>query len=313
MKTLRYILVMSMVVAMFSACSSDSESGEIKGNYPKDNVVRINTLLSAPLTKAGEQTYRGNTLGLFLDYDTEGNHDTYTKNNVLWTNNNGTWTSASLMLWKSSKTPVNIYAYAPYNDNIVSPEYVTWSIPSDQTSGIASADLVWFGKQAFVPIYGLDGMESVQIVFKHALVKLNVNLIKGNEYTDNDKIASVVLKRTAGTVVCDLTKSGDITIPAESYEQDITMHPLTNTSYEAVFYPYKGQQPNEEMLVVTMASGTVYSYVVPVAGLDFQKGCAYTMTLKIGKDKITIANPTTLNPWIITDEPGGEAEKIDVI
>ena len=313
MKTLRYILVMSMIAALVSACSGDTESGEIKGNYPKDNVVRINTLLSAPLTKAGEQVFQGNTLGLFLDYDTEENNDSYTKNNVLWTNNNGMWASSVLMLWKNSTSPVNIYAYAPHIDNVTSPKSVTWSIPSDQTFGIASADLVWFAKKAFVPIYGLDGMESVQIIFKHALVKLNVNLVKGNEYTDNDKIASVVLKRTAGAVVCDLTESGGITIPADSYEQDITMHQLTDTSYEAVFYPFKGQQPNEEMLVVTMKSGAVYSYMVPSSGLDFQKGCAYTMTLKIGKDKISVAPPTTLNPWIITDAEGGEAERIEII
>lgn len=309
MKTLKYIFLVAMVAILNSACSNDTAT--LSENYPKDNRVRINTFLSAPLTKAGEQAYQGKDLGLFLDYG----EDPLTQINVRWVNNGISWDPTSLMLWKNAFTPVNIYAYAPYQQTQDSPSAspadqlkIKFDIPFDQTDGTDKADLVTFIAKGFVPNEGLDGMEAVPIVFKHALVKFRVNIVKGNEYTDQDSVESVTLKRTASTVMCDFGNGGSISVPDNANEQDIFMYSIDNNSYEAVFSPHNGQSPGEETLVVKMKNGATYSYVVPAGGLGFRYGCYHTMTLKVGKDKIQVAPSLSVAGWVSDSLAGGEAE-----
>lgn len=232
-----------------------------------------------------------------------------TKSGVCWNNDNGTWTAVELMRWQDAKTKVGIYAYAPFNSAATDASKVSFEIPGDQTNGVDTADFVFDCQPEFTPSVGLDGTEAVPLTFKHALVKLTVNLSMRDQFQgSNVTIKGVTLKRSAGKVICDLKNAGAISIAADSHELDINMHSLSENSYEAIFYPYNGQQVGARMLEVTLDDDRVFFYEVPTGGISFQGGSSYTMTLYVGKDMIKMADDIDVNEWSENDITGGEAE-----
>ena len=139
-----------------------------------------------------------------------------------------------------------------------------------------------------------------------------MNITKGNQFDGVETIVkSVTIKRTAGTINCDLASSGAVSIPTDAASVDVIMHKAGDNCYEGIFFPYLGQKPGEEAIVVVMEDGSSHSYVVPSAGISFDGGYSYTMNLKIGKDRMTLARNISVNSWNEPEEiPGGEAERI---
>ncbi|HAZ74658.1 MAG TPA: hypothetical protein DCW53_05085, partial [Rikenellaceae bacterium] len=155
-------------------------------NFPADGVVRIDANVSGLITKADlpYSGYTGSDLGLFIDY---GDSDYYSKDNVRWVNNGGTWTPESQVLWKNAKSPVNIFAYAPHISGADDHTSVEFSIPSNQVNGTFSADFLWYSMPGFVPADDLID-QKLNITFSHVLVKLKVNLTFGNEFGDSHSV-----------------------------------------------------------------------------------------------------------------------------
>ncbi len=294
------------LVAAASGCGKEQKAQE--GNFPADGIVRVNTTIAAPLTKAGTSDYEGENLGLYIDY---GTGDMFTAANILWTNDgNGKWTASQLMLWKNAQDHAAVYAYAPYT-TATAGNIVAFDIPADQTAGIDAADFVCFTDDDFAPYTDLDWASAIAVNFRHALVKLTVNITKGNQFDGMEMpVKSVTIKRTAGTIICDLESSGAVSIPADAMTLDVIMHKTGDDCYEGIFFPYLGQKPGEEAIIVTMEDGTSHSYVVPSASISFEGGYAYTMNLKIGKDKLTLARNISVKSWNEPEViPGGEAEQ----
>ncbi len=308
MKNLKYIFAAMALVAAASGCNKEQKAQE--GNFPADGVVRVNTTVAAPLTKAGTSDYEGETLGLYIDY---GTGDRFTASNVLWSKDvNGKWTASELMLWKNAQDRAAVYAYAPYTTAVVGEKIISFDIPADQTAGIDAADFVCFADDDFAPYTDLDWASAIAVNFSHALVKLTVNITKGNQFDGVDMpVKSVTIKRTAGTVNCDLAAFNAVSVPTDAASVDVIMHKAGDNCYEGIFFPGLGQKPGEEAIIVTMEDGTSHSYVVPAAGISFEGGYAYTMNLKVGKDKLTLARNVSVNNWNEPEEiPGGEAERI---
>ena len=164
----------------------------------------------------------------------------------------------------------------------------------------------------FVPSTDLDAnTQALSIDFNHALVKLTVNMIYGNEFDGkNLTVKSVKLNQTASYINFNLT-TGEAVIAPGYQPQDILMYKVADDKYEAIFYPSQGQQPGEKMIDVTMSNDKIYQYVVPTSGLNLEAGKAYEMNLRIGKDKMLISNNLSINPWEPAEDlTGGEAEKI---
>ncbi len=251
-------------------------------NFPADGVVRIDASVSGLITKADlpYSGYTGSDLGLFIDY---GDGDYYSKDNLRWVNNSGIWSPESQVLWKNAQSPVGIYAYAPHISGADDHTGVEFSIPSNQVNGTFSADFLWYSMPGFVPADDLID-QKLNITFSHALVKLKVNLIFGNEFDDSYSVKDVILNGTSGKVRFDLANR-TVTDLDQSSSSDISMCNTQDGVYEAIFFPGKGQKGGARMLTVVMSDNKAYNVTID-SDLELYSGHAYTMNVKVGKDKL---------------------------
>ena len=307
----------ALALALAAGCDKMATTESPTG-FPEDGVVRIAANAGDPLTRAdGSGVYAGTTLGLFIDY---GTNDKYNGSNVKWTKAENAWTPEKQMLWKDDNTGANIYAYAPYVDGSAA-DAVNFEIPSDQTAGTLTADLVSWAYLNFVPdaskndFFSNDG--KILISFGHRLVKLTFNFEKGNQFASDVTVSEAVLLGTSSKVVLNAT-AGTVAAASDAAGLDIKLHKVedaqnpTALKYEAVFFPGEGQKAGAKMLKVTMSEGTVLNYVVPSDGLvegGLKAGSAYEMKMRLGKDKIEVASDVTVADWTEggTTLPGGES------
>ena len=307
-----------MVLAAAALASCTKAPAPAGGGFPEDGIVRISTTVSAPETKvpgtradaAASTTYEGSTLGLFLDY---GAGQKYTQSNVLWSNDgSNNWTAATPMLWKDASTKLDgVYAYAPYVAGENDPGQVGFTIPLDQSEGLDAADLLWCPMQEFDPATGLTD-KKLNIEFKHALVKLTVNIILGTEFKGKDiSIREALFRGSVDKAAIYFRETPSVVGVASSVSANavsIKMHDCSadgKLACEVIFYPH-GFFDGLEMLTFTLSDGKDYR-LTPASGFDnkFKLGNAYQMNVKVGNDKVEMGS-VEIADWSGTDTVGGE-------
>lgn len=303
-------------VALLS-CGKEQQKVEAPAvGFPEDGVVRIAANAGELQTRGdgtnGASEYAGTTLGLFLDY---GSDDRFTMSNVRWSKGTSDWAPDKQMLWKNSTATADIYAYAPYVGGAADAKNLAFSIPADQTGGIVAADLVTWHAEGFAP--NSDNPKfvggKVNISFSHRLVKLTFNFVKGNQFGSDVTVSEAMLLGTVSKVVCDLAKTDGPGKATDATSLDIKLHKVDDLKWEGIFCPGDGQAPKAKMLQVKMSDGTILNYFVPAEGIvTFMSGTAYEMNMRLGKDKIELAeNGVTVGGWTDNSSsplPGGEVE-----
>lgn len=304
-KTYYPILTALLSVAnIFVSCEKDISNSS--DNFPEDGIVRIEASVSGLMTKADlpYSAYLGRDLGLFIDY---GDGDYYSKDNVRWVNGSGSWTPEIQTLWKNSQSPVGIFAYAPHISGADDHTGVEFSIPSNQTGGTSSADFLWYSKPGFVPANDLKN-QKLNITFSHVLVKLKVNLTFGNEFGDSHSVKDVILNGTSAKIKCDLANR-TVSDLDQSSSNDISMCNTADYVYEAIFFPGKGQKSGARMLTVVMSDNKAYNVTLD-SNLELYGGCAYTMNVKVGKDRVDAGNVNVIE-WVTEKELGDKDSYIE--
>ena len=338
----KLLLSVTAALSIFAACQkeemppylSDSEAVRIEAvvgtitksaplgdtdeqkNFSDGDRISV-TNAGAPLTRAdgaGSQ-YEGSTLGLFIDYG-----DASSKNNVKWSkDDSGQWTPERQVLWKDNKTGPAIYAYAPYVGGSAA-EAVNFEIPADQSEGTTAADFVSWARTGFVPDAGKNNDFSsdgkILISFSHRLMKITFNFEKGNQFGSDVSVTGASLLGTTSKVECDITalEPSKVKAASDAVKQTIALHKADELKYEAVFFPGDGQKAGAKMLEVIMSDGTSLYYTVPARGLvsgGLQPGSAYEMKMRLGKDKIEMADVVSVDAWTADSEttlPGGEPQ-----
>lgn len=271
--------------------------------FPEDGIVRIST--GSPLTKAegSSNAYEGTTLGLYVNY---GIGESYTMNNTQWTKNeSGEWTPEDQMLWKNPTDGPTLWAYAPYSASQLVPDQeenlgkLEFTIPADQSADITQADFVTWGQKDYIPNNNLNPNFSqdgkVQVNFSHKLVKLTFNFTIRTQFEPGTTISKATLLGTTSKVSCDIFGS-TVAESSDAVSLDIVLHKVSDLVFEGIFFPGDGQKAGSEMLKVEMSNGTVLTYTVGSAGLNFESGKAYTMNMYLGKYEVEMAK-VTLEPW----------------
>lgn len=316
MKNIPLYTVLTLVAVGFVSCGKTDSSNN--GNFPSDGIVRISTTVSVPETRAAVEPYEGSDLGLFLDY---GDGDRYSQNNVRWTRSGTDWAPDETMLWKDASTRLKgVYAYAPYVAGEDNPAEVKFTIPLDQSQGLDAADLLWCPMQGFDPATGLtDG--KVNVEFKHALVKLTVNIILSTEFKGKDisirealfrksvDRAAIYFRGNSGTPESFVDLASDVSANAVSLKmRDCSAD--GKLACEVIFYPH-GFFAGNEMLTITLSDGKDYR-LTPGKNIDFTLGSAYQMNVKVGNDKIEIGS-VTIAEWGGTKTVGGDDAGFDAV
>lgn len=301
---MKYIFYAAAALMLLASCNKNDDMPQVD-NYPADGAVRIATSLTAMQTRSGGATaYTGTDLSLSTNY---GAGDKYTVSNIRWTTANAgtTWTPTTQMLWKNSTTPVAIYAYAPHAAGVTDLSLVPFRVKSDQSAGLTSSDLVGYVNPNFVPATDLVADGKINIALDHKLSKLTLDISFGDQFGGAATIESVTLPETLPMVNYNATTG--VVSTASGTAMPITMHHLEGNKYDVILAPQTIAAGKQMITVVLAGSSVEYHYTVPTGGHTFASGTAYTMKLKVGKEKIELG-VVTVTGWGNGDEiAGGEA------
>ena len=165
--------------------------------------------------------------------------------------------------------------------------YNSFTIPTDQTAGTATADWMTATTSAN-RAYG-----TVNLSFNHNLAKVTITIDKWeNEYLENERvISSLELSSLSGVMSYDSTLSGDNQAKwVKTYTKD------ANKSFVAIIAPGTYASATNIMQVYVNGSTTPLA-VKTRSDLKVEAGKAYSFKLAIGKDLATITSSVTVGNW----------------
>lgn len=194
MKAIKILTMAALATAVFASCSN--EDGLPQSNYPADNVVRITTSVDGMNTRAsyGGSTAKLSSFGFCIN---NAGSDKYTYDNIKVTQENGKWNPATQMLWQNSTTPVDILAYAPYQETtedasgkvkVFGKTDYAFSVKEDQSNAEEySSDLIVYKKTGFKPESDLNTNQAVDVSFTHLLSQLNLTIELRDQFNQDEE------------------------------------------------------------------------------------------------------------------------------
>ncbi len=200
--------------------------------------------------------------------------------------------TGELLWYTDAYSKSDIYAYYPYNE---AGTPTSFSVATDQTTGIGGSDLMAAAKSDVLPT-----LNAVAMVFKHQMTKIVIKI----DNQSGEEISEVLLKNSIPTATVDianLTATPDATVAAA----DIKAWPKTTGSeYNAIIVP----QTVALNLTVSLQS-TIMNQ--PLASMELKAGGQYTIEVRILADGMKVTASGEIENW--TDEGniefGGEGEQ----
>ena len=189
------------------------------------------------------------------------------------------WNTSDALYW--GVQPTNTFnAWYPATS-----AYNSFTIPTDQTAGTATAD--WM--TATTTANRADGI--VNLSFNHNLAKVTITIDEwNNEYLESERVISLLeLSSLAGVMSYDSTLSGDNQAKwVKTYTKD------ANKSFVAIIAPGT-YAPATNIMQVYVNGSTTPLAVKTRSNLTVESGKAYSFKLTIGKDLIT--SSVTVGDW----------------
>lgn len=211
------------------------------------------------------------------------NMDRENKNLATYTysESTGKWGTSDELYWNGEDANT-FNAWYP-----TSAAYGSFTIPADQTSGIADSD--WMTATASAK----KGDGTVNLSFNHNLTKVTVTIESwGNEYSANEKIANALELNSLSSVISyDGTLSGDNTAKwVKAYVAQ------ANTSFAAIIAPATYGSGDDIMQIYVNGSSTPLA-VKTSSALTIESGKAYSFKLAVGKNLAEITSSVTVGEW----------------
>ena len=264
--------IFAMAIAALALAACDKNNDDFTVDNLKDTPLTIASAGVAELTTRA--IINGQLEGsleerVSMSVWVEGSADKYNANNVEWVHNGTDWYSNSTMLYEGENKQ-KICALSPYVEN-ASADGVTITADGVTDYLVASQTLIT--------------SNPVNICMSHALVKLVLNPTLGTEVT-GDNIATVEVQNmyTQGTLNVEVNNWTNCTGTTA-----FTMNKV-NANYEVLVVPM--EECESFPIVITMSSGRVFSANISLANVDnkLEGGTQYTISLQIGKDKVTLGD-----------------------
>lgn len=192
------------------------------------------------------------------------------------------WNTSDDLYW--GVQPTNTFnAWYP----ATSAAYNSFTIPTDQTAGTATAD--WM--TATTSANRANG--AVNLSFNHNLAKVTITIDEwNNEYLESERVISLLeLSSLSGKMSYDSTLSGDNQAKwVKTYTKD------ANKSFVAIIAPGTYASATNIMQVYVNGSATPLAVKTP-SNLTLEVGKAYRFKLTIGKELATITSSVTVGNW----------------
>ena len=228
----------------------------------------------------------GGSIGVYV-YSTTG--DSYRGDNIKWTYNNGYWEldDETVVLFENNGEKQKIAAYYPYAEPTEGKVQIT--LPEAYGDDYDNYDYL-YGEYA--PLTS----NPATIKMKHLMAKVTVNLTTGTDIDAGDGVKSVEL--------VGVPRTADWTLP------DVTLSNYGTNAYIALYgkvSAYCGYAlPNEAeslALRITTDSDRLFTLTALLDNAEttddtevLSSGIHYTISVKVGKDKVTLGE-ITANSW----------------
>ena len=191
------------------------------------------------------------------------------------------WNTSDALYW--GVQPTNTFnAWYPATS-----AYNSFTIPTDQTAGTATAD--WM--TATTSANRANG--AVNLSFNHNLAKVTITIDEwNNEYLESERVISLLeLSSLSEVMSYDSILSGDNQAKwVKTYTKD------ANKSFVAIIAPGTYASATNIMQVYVNGSATPLAVKTP-SNLTLEAGKAYRFKLTIGKDLATITSSVTVGGW----------------
>ena len=321
MKAIKFFAISAMAAAMITSCSSEDELSQ--SNYPSDNIIRVTAGVNNAKTRAdGAGTPLKNPLSL-----TVVNKNTtdpvlaakYTYVDKEFTKTSGEWTCAETLLWQNDKTPVDIVAFAPAqenkfrgvcdNDRKIQP--ITYSVADDQSTSSDNNDLLYYYAPGFNPGKSLVD-KKLNIQFNHAFCMIDINVTLGTEFNkpnvlDDSPIIKVTLGGTKIAANVDVTNAATTTASVVTASEEAAATDITTTkgSFTPAENADKKADPEKNAIsrfsciaipqtvaantfkVSLMTAGKRYEWT-SAEPVELKSGYRYTLNLSMGNNVVLL-------------------------
>lgn len=280
MKTKNLFLGMAamMVTVGFTACSSDEM--ESQGFTPIGNEINLTSEVSGTRSATELQTNALSTdvkVGAFGISGTEA--VTNGTNNQYTVNADKTLSATDNMKWPTdASAKVNIYAYAPYNNNWTYNAANSFTVSTDQSTdaGYLNSDLV-YAKAADQA----QTTSAIALGFAHKLARISVTIRKGDDADVDLKDAKIYITNTKPTTT--LNPSTGALGEASGTASDICIGEFTADATSKTFYGIVVPQAiTAGTKFVKIAAKTKTLLAKLSAATTLASGKAYTFTATIG-------------------------------
>ena len=317
MKAIKILTMAALATAVFASCSNDEDLAQ--SNYPMDNVVRIMTSVDGMNTRAsyGNSTDNLSSFGFCINND---NSTTYTYDNIKVTKDGSNWKPATQMLWQNSTTPVDILAYAPYQETtedangkvkVYGNNDYAFAVQADQSkANDYTSDFIVYRQKNFTPGTELNANQAVDITFSHLLSQLNLTIELRDQFNTNNNTVTkgfVTDVKVNGTIISskvdfsaspisvqvDGTQTAAITPETTGFTpaENATAHAVFN--YSAIVIPQTVAAGN--FSISFKVNNTEYIWTATDA-VTFESGKKHELHLLAGKDVVQ-GGAISAKPW----------------
>ena len=292
-KTYKYIALAALAF-IFAACTQE-EDFTPQGNQ-KDSPLAIASAGVAELTTRATITTQnstdyltGGSIGVFVTSTTD--NDRYSGNNIKWTYGNDGWKleDATVVLFENNGEKQRIAAYYPYNENLGTGNVYSISLPEAYSEDYEDFDY----------LYGqYDPLSSNPAIIRlnHLMAKVTVNVQATGTEIGGDNVKSISLM--------NVPRSASWTVPTNDLgdlgtaNQVIALY-ANDTNDDEVVDNYVGYALPDAAtslgIRVTMSSGRSFAAQAPIAD-GLAGGNHYLISMKLGKDAVTVGN-ITIGDW----------------
>ena len=286
MKTYQYIALAALALS-FAACTQDDFTPQ--GNQ-KDAPLAIASAGVAELTTRATITTQnstdyltGGSIGVYV-HSTTG--DSYKGDNIKWTYRNGFWEldAETVVLFENNGEKQQIAAYYPYAEPTAGKVQIT--LPEAYGDDYDNYDYL-YGEYA--PLTS----NPAAIKMKHLMAKVTVNVTTGTDIDAGDGVKSVELVGVPRTADWTLP---DVTLSNYGTNADIALY-----GKGSAYCGYALPNDAESLaLRITTDSGRLFTLTALLDNAEttddtevLSSGIHYTISVKVGKDKVTIEQIST--------------------
>ena len=282
MKTYQHIALAALALS-FAACTQDDFTPQ--GNQ-KDAPLAIASAGVAELTTRAtinNDRLEEGSIGVYV-YSTTG--DSYKGDNIKWTYRNGFWEldAETVVLFENNGGKQQIAAYYPYAEPTEGKVQIT--LPEAYGDDYDNYDYL-YGEYAQLT------SNPAAIKMKHLMAKVTVNVTTGTDIDAGDGVKSVEL--------VGVPRTADWTLPDASLSNYGTNAGIALYGKGSAYCGYALPNEAESLaLRITTDSGRLFTLTVLLDNAEttddievLSSGIHYTISVKVGKDKVTIEQIST--------------------